>query len=348
MVARASTVDAKSIAPGVYSAVPKESLADGSAEDVLFDIRNLLVMDPHPLPPQLSEKHLEAHLLSSAQRNTQLLINELFKLPQESSTEGPVAKLPAVETSSLPREKPIPKPKAETKWERFAKEKGITGRKRSRKVWDEEQGEWKPLWGYQRAGQGAESYGIVELKEGDGDDHDPWSKARGEKRSRVAKNETARMKNKERAAGKGGRKGDASNILSGIPVDMAGGKRGKANTSAALARAQVSTASLGKFDAKRSGEVAKPQKGGKRAFKPLTTPAESEAVTNASILRRVVAAKGKSKAAGKGAVAATAAKGRGELAMYDAIHGNDEDSRRKRKGKAAAGKFKKATKSRAR
>jgi regulator of ribosome biosynthesis len=51
-------------------------------------------------------------------------------------------------TTVLPREKPAPKPKEETRWEAFAKEKGIKKRKRERMVWDEEKKEWAPRWGY--------------------------------------------------------------------------------------------------------------------------------------------------------------------------------------------------------
>jgi hypothetical protein len=38
------------------------------------------------------------------------------------------------------------------RWEKFAQEKGIQKRKRSVKVWDEEQQEWRRRFGYQRAG----------------------------------------------------------------------------------------------------------------------------------------------------------------------------------------------------
>ena len=48
-----------------------------------------------------------------------------------------VIKLPAP-TTRLPREKPVPKEKQLTKWEKYAKEKGITKRKKTKSVWDEE------------------------------------------------------------------------------------------------------------------------------------------------------------------------------------------------------------------
>ena len=51
----------------------------------------------------------------------------------------------------IPREKPIPK-KIETKWERYAKMKGIKKHKRERMVYDKNADEWRPRWGYKRVG----------------------------------------------------------------------------------------------------------------------------------------------------------------------------------------------------
>ena len=39
--------------------------------------------------------------------------------------------------SRLPREKPVPKPRPPTKWEKYAREKGINKRKKDKKVWDD-------------------------------------------------------------------------------------------------------------------------------------------------------------------------------------------------------------------
>lgn len=41
-----------------------------------------------------------------------------------------------IPTPSLPREKPVPKEKALTKWEQFARDKGLTKKKKDKKVWD--------------------------------------------------------------------------------------------------------------------------------------------------------------------------------------------------------------------
>jgi hypothetical protein len=51
-------------------------------------------------------------------------------------------------SATIPRDKPLPQQKGETKWEEFAREKGIKKRKRERMVYHEEDGKWKPNWGY--------------------------------------------------------------------------------------------------------------------------------------------------------------------------------------------------------
>ena len=49
----------------------------------------------------------------------------------------------------LPREKPIPKPKPLTKWEKFRLEKGLpTRKKRSRMVYDPITKDWVPRFGF--------------------------------------------------------------------------------------------------------------------------------------------------------------------------------------------------------
>lgn len=48
----------------------------------------------------------------------------------------------------FPREKPIPKEKPMTKWEKFRKERALpTRKKRSRLVFDETTNDWVPRWG---------------------------------------------------------------------------------------------------------------------------------------------------------------------------------------------------------
>jgi regulator of ribosome biosynthesis len=54
----------------------------------------------------------------------------------------------------LPRANPLPQPKPLTKWEKFAKEKGIKKKKRERMIYDEDHQEYRPRFGYKRTNSG--------------------------------------------------------------------------------------------------------------------------------------------------------------------------------------------------
>lgn len=71
--------------------------------------------------------------------NVQLLINAVWSLPTERVEETIVAQLPKPQYV-VPRTRSIPKPKPLTKWQQFAKEKGIRTNKKNRTKlkWDEE------------------------------------------------------------------------------------------------------------------------------------------------------------------------------------------------------------------
>ncbi len=118
----------------------------------------------------------------------------LSSLPTESSDVGKVTVLPT-EFSVLPRTRKIPEPKPETKWEKFAREKGIKNKKRDRMIYDEETGEYKPRYGYKRIKNGLEDMAIVEVKEGSDPYQDPWEKDRNDKKERIKKNQKNQMNN---------------------------------------------------------------------------------------------------------------------------------------------------------
>ena len=77
----------------------------------------------------------------------------------------------------MPRFKPLPTPKQPTKWELFAKKKGIgkfntalgasDKERRKKMVYDEEKGEWAPRWGYKGKNKEAENEWIVEVDKKD-------------------------------------------------------------------------------------------------------------------------------------------------------------------------------------
>jgi hypothetical protein len=105
------------------------------------------------------------------------------------------------ETYVLPRAAKVPEPKAETTWEKFAKEKGITKKKRERMVYDENNQEYRPRFGYKRANNGIEEIPIVEVKKGQDPFADPWAEAKNDKKQRVKKNTKNMLRNQGRANG---------------------------------------------------------------------------------------------------------------------------------------------------
>lgn len=95
--------------------------------------------------------------------STSSLLSSLFALPTTSGPAGPHFTLPAP-TTILPREKPLPKPKPLTKWERFAKEKGISHKRTERDEWDDEKQEWVRRWGRGGKNRQAEDQWLHEVK----------------------------------------------------------------------------------------------------------------------------------------------------------------------------------------
>lgn len=85
-----------------------------------FDVGNLSAYDPSPInQAEYAPLHRDAKCLEVATAMTQELVAQLFSLPSEAVQGGRLAQLPQPSTL-LPREKPIPKPKPLTKWQKFA------------------------------------------------------------------------------------------------------------------------------------------------------------------------------------------------------------------------------------
>ncbi|CAE7454954.1 rrbs-1 [Symbiodinium microadriaticum] len=221
----------------------------------------------------------------------------------EPTDVGPVAVLPA-EAFRIPREKPIPEPKGETVWEKFAREKGIKKRKRERMVFDEQTEEYKPRFGYKGINQGEEEHAIIEVGEGQDPYADPWAAARAGKKARVEKNEKHRERNAERlSVGKGrGKKGKHAAVtydpssVPGIPVNLESStgsdpssnrKRGKQGVRSALQLVQHSTASMGRYDEVRYGEPEKKIRGKKRSFRDNLSTLSTEKKTMKDQMRIV-------------------------------------------------------------
>lgn len=131
-----------------YTPVIKMSTEVKKLIPVTLDLGNVACFDMNPFDESkmsASREVREEYLAALARDNAQLLWNGLYGLPlteNASSEPGRLVQLPKP-TAVLPREKPIPVAKPLTRWEKFAKAKGIVKRKRSAKVFDEVSGEWK-------------------------------------------------------------------------------------------------------------------------------------------------------------------------------------------------------------
>lgn len=108
---------------------------------------------------------VESHLALLARDNLQLLVNDLWKLPTTSSDVGPLVTLP-VPTAALPRAKPVPVAREPTRWEKFARAKGIVKRKKGSHEYDEERREWRPRHGAKSSKNDPMANWITELKPG--------------------------------------------------------------------------------------------------------------------------------------------------------------------------------------
>lgn len=126
-------------------------------------------------------------------------------------------------STALPRHKPLPTPKPPTKWELFARKKGIgkfntkpgaalaDKERRKNLVYDEEKGDWVPRWGYKGKNKSGEDDWLVEV------DEKQWKKEEGllaegrsirgegrrERVEKIKRNER-KMRANERKARKGG------------------------------------------------------------------------------------------------------------------------------------------------
>lgn len=130
--------------------------------------------------------------------NVQLLINQIWELPTERVEEAIVAKLPA-STYVLPRARPVPKPKPLSKWQQFAKSKGIDKKKKSKLKWDQQLQKWIPLYGYKRADAQKQKDWLIEVPDNANPMEDQFEKVAQAKSERVSKNELQRLRNVAKA-----------------------------------------------------------------------------------------------------------------------------------------------------
>ncbi|KAF9109522.1 Rhodanese- sulfurtransferase [Mortierella sp. AM989] len=266
----------------------KSVSVEGKVIPVEFDLGLLTAYDQNPVDEVELKKNKDEYLQSLSRDNAQLLFNEIFQLQTISDDNGVMAMLPTP-TTLLPREKPLPKPKPETRWEKFAKAKGIVNRKKERMVFDDASGEYKPRWGYKGINDDGSKDWIIEVPSGSNPMEDQYEARRDAKKERIDKNEKRRQRNMEEAAvatkmdQKAVNKGDRPNMDNARVM-----KRKEIENQILISKA--STASAGKFDDAIKGDL-KPR-GIKRQFAPTVADLSKEKAGNMSILDRVVGKNG--------------------------------------------------------
>jgi regulator of ribosome biosynthesis len=239
-------------------------MAEAGVPGVELDVAGLLAVDTRqgnePGDAEVAREAIEA------------LVRAVFSLPTESTEDGKVAVLPAP-VYTMPRAKPIPKERAATKWEKYAKEKGIQKKKsRDRLVWNEARQDYLPRFGA-RSAKNLDQATILPHKESIAPGDDPFSVAKREKNSRVRDN-TPLLALDVAPRGPSGKKN--------IP---------KAKLRDAISVAQRSTASAGRFDHKLKNEP-KPKLTGNKRKLPDPTPRkqtlDSEKERSRKLLDRVL------------------------------------------------------------
>lgn len=181
------------------------------ASDLSYDLHYLMALDARPAPASAASADPdEGALLALAAENIAALCTEVIRLPRTGGEDGVLATLPPP-VMLLPREKHVPVAAEPTKWEAFAREKGIQRRKRGAMVYDEKAQEYRPRWGYRRRTDNTiEHDAIADTKPGVTDfagAPDPFELARRERKGRVEKNRAQNAANAERASSRGGRRG---------------------------------------------------------------------------------------------------------------------------------------------
>ncbi|CAD6196469.1 unnamed protein product [Caenorhabditis auriculariae] len=261
----------------LHDTEPKSTTVEKVVEPII-DVGNLLIVDRDSIEGDVTE-----NLLSRARNNTQLLFNSIWQLEQKRVEDAILVDLPAP-TYRLPREKKIPEKKEPTKWEKYAAEKGIKKRTKAKKVFDEQSKEWKPTYGYRRGNDDTKDW-VIEIPDNADPNKDYFEERVEKKKERVAKNETARLKNLARQLKTTIKKGPSTDASIGVGVNPR--EKTKQQVRFAVDRAKVSTASVGKFQEGLKGEKVNVKSGKKRKFESNEGPASNEKQRSLEVLQKL-------------------------------------------------------------
>mmetsp|Transcript_28925 Transcript_28925/g.81464 ORF Transcript_28925/g.81464 Transcript_28925/m.81464 type:complete len:352 (+) Transcript_28925:246-1301(+) len=268
--------------------------SDGYAGSLEFDLGNLMAFEPAALDDAkfARDGSRDEACQELAQDITQSLVAKVFGLPSEKAEVGRMALLPPP-SAHLPRAKPLPKPRAPTKWEVFAQQKGIQKKKRSKLVFDEAAGEWRRRFGYKRANDDND-IAVIEATADDEIGSDPFSKAKEEKKARVVKNKKQEQENHKRTLKATGKQALPAGLQ--LVSDLGSGPSKERTTRRrhlkdelkhASSVAGTATASGGKFDRVARGDKPGDRTAGKRKQRPALFDA-AEGKRTGSLVDRII------------------------------------------------------------
>lgn len=246
-------------------------------DDLQYDVGNLMASDRHNIDPTRFAEEKESYLLKYSRDIVQLLINRVFALPSKVDkndiTKSLMVQLPDKITVT-PRAKHPPKAKPLTKWEAFAKLKGITKKKRRPKLVEDVAGNLRPRYGAKGVNQ---MHPIVPAKEGEAEDYSPFMEALEKKNKRVQQQKRREAKNYRRqvASLSGHTKLPATINVSHMGMNNKKHVK-KPDIMRAFEVAQRSTASIGKYDKRVKGEKNVKVKAIKEKVDPLINNNEKD------------------------------------------------------------------------
>lgn len=169
---------------------------------LVIDVGLLTAWDPDSIVLPKAGTKREDYFRKLARDDVQVVLNKLYASEETEIVEGErVLKLPEA-TTTLPRAKPVPKPKPPTKWEQFAKSKGIkskSDKNREKLVYDETTRKWVPRYGYNKARNDEQKDWLIEVPDNADPNVDYFAKKNEDKRERVAKNKFQHLRNVARA-----------------------------------------------------------------------------------------------------------------------------------------------------
>lgn len=262
------------------AAVMELEVPDG----INIDVGSLLAVD--------TRQGLEGAIEERCRPAVEALIQTIFALPSELTDDGRAVILPRP-LFILPREKPVPRERSLTKWETYAKEKGIQKKKkRDRLVWDEATQDFLPRYG-KGSTTSLKLNAILPHSDNLKPGEDPFTAAKRAKKNRTKDNKKQQHQNLGRS-----RKKTKKNILNPIQaLDVAApgptGRRHipKAKLRDTISVAQRSTASAGRFDTRLKNEPKAKVRGHKRKLPESNTAKEklvSERDRSRKVLERVL------------------------------------------------------------